>query len=411
MRNALTLAPLMLALILTSCAGAIDKTLYSAAEKVTERDRITGLRSLSFQDRKEQIKQADAGAASLLKKYGNNINERVSRFQYRRLKEIFERIHKISHFRDEKWTVVLLPEKSFNAFVTGGTFVFAHLGFMEFCNDNEVAAVIGHEIGHITANHSFEKSSYLLAAALADAKNLKKEGYAEGFNRNQEAEADKISVLYSALAGYDPQAASDVWVKMMRKGSDSAHMTRTHPMNDDRARNNAAWAKQVRRYYTPGKINPDFGKLLVKNVLWDASGDELEAGKGGGVAAALSAAADTAIKHYGAKMERERMRQRTQFAESVRRVVRIVENPQILQGGKTMRVGFQYLGNIQLNNIGFASVVQVGSHSLRMTGNSGGPITPGMSFYMSFSDPRLPDYAPYILNGQAGFGWNITDAR
>jgi len=58
----------------------------------------------------------------------------------------------------------------------------------------------------------------LLAAALADAENLKKEGYAEGFNRNQESEADKIGILYTALAGYDPQAASDIWVKMMRKG-------------------------------------------------------------------------------------------------------------------------------------------------------------------------------------------------
>ncbi|QMU56453.1 MAG: M48 family metalloprotease [Candidatus Mycalebacterium zealandia] len=213
--------------------GEIDKFLHSVTESVTEKDKITGLRSLSLQDRKAQIKQADSAALSTIKKYGSNINERVSRSQYLRLKKIFERVHKVSHLRDEKWTVVLLPEKSFNAFVTGGTFVFANLGFMEFCNDDEAAAVIGHEIGHVTANHAFEMHSYLLAATLADAKNLKKEGCA-------------------ALAGYDP---------------------------------------------------------------------------------------------------------------------------------------------------------------LVLRANSGGPITPGMSFYVSFSDPNLLNYVPYIQNGQAKLNFKITDVR
>ncbi|MGI9559157.1 MAG: M48 family metallopeptidase [Thermodesulfobacteriota bacterium] len=390
--------------------GEIDKFFHSITEGVTEKDKITGLRSLSFYDRKAQIKEADAHAASILKQYGGNINERVSRSQYSRLKKIFERVHKVSHFRNEKWKVVLLPKEDFNAFVTGGTYVFANLGFMKFCNDDEVAAVIGHEIGHVVANHQFESRSYMIAAVLADAKNLKKTGYAEGFNRNQEAEADKIGVMYSALAGYDPEAGSTVWIKMMKKGIDHASMTRTHPMNEDRARNNAKYAKQVKQYYTSGKINPDFEKLLVKNVLWNASGSELEAGEGGGLAAVLSAAADTAVKHYGAKAERESMRQRTEFVKSVEKVVRMVQNPQISQDGKTMRVGFQYVGNIQLNNISFVSMVTVGEHSLELSGNSGGPITPGLSFYVDFSNPNLAGYAPYIYRGQAGISYEVTAA-
>ena len=408
------LIAITLAVVPTARAGIfgdIDKFLHSVTEGVTEKDKITGLRSLSLQDRKAQIKQADSHAASVIKQYGGNINERVSRSQYRRLRNIFERVHKISHYRDERWTVVLLPDKEFNAFVTGGTYVFAYLGFMEDCNDDEVAAVIGHEIGHVVANHSFEKQSYMIAAELADAKNLKKEGYAEGFNRNQEAEADRIGVMYMALAGYDPQAASTVWVRMMQKHGDQAYMTRTHPMNDQRARNNAHYAQQVRQYYTPGEINHDFENLLVKNVLWDASSDELEAGEGGGLAALLSAAADTTVKHYGAKIEREQMRQRTQFVEAVNNLVQQTTQPEVSFDGTTMRVVFQYLGNIQLNNISFASAVQVSQYSLQMSGDSGGPIKPGMSFYVSFSDPNLPNYAPYIQNGQASFGFRVTDAR
>ena len=414
MRKIVAVIPVCLAFLLSSCAGSIDKALYSIAEGLTEKDKITGLRSLSLQDRKEQIKKADSHARDIIKKQGGNINEGVSRSQYRRLQRIFERIHKVSHFRDEKWTVVLLPDKEFNAFVTGGTYVFANLGFMEFCNDDEVAAVIGHEIGHVVANHSFEAHSYMVAAALAGAKNLEKEGYAEGFNRNQEAEADKIGVMYMALAGYNPDMASGFWNRLTKKYGDRVSMTRSHPMNEQRAKNNAHYAKQVRQYYTQGKTNPNFEKLLVKNILWDASGSDLEVGKGGGLAAAFSAVADTTIKHYGAKAEREQMRQRQnqqQFTEAVGRLVRVVESAQVSQDGATMRIGFQYVGDVELNNISFSSDVVVGQHRLQMTSDSGGPIKPGMSFYVLFQGHDLPSYAPYIQSGQADIRYSVINAR
>ncbi len=405
--------------------GEIDKFLHSVTEGVTEKDKITGLRSLSFQDRKQQIQEGDASAASKLKEYGGNINKKVSRSQYRRLKKIFKRVHKVSHFRDEKWTVVLLPDKDFNAFVYGGTYVFAHLGLMEFCNDDEVAIVIGHEIGHIAANHRFEKQSYILAATLAGAKNLKKKGYAEGFNRNQEAEADKIGVLYTALAGYDPKAGSSVWVRRLnREPGDRAYLTRIHPMNEERARNNAKFAQQVNQYYTPGKINPDFEKLLVKNVLWDASGGEAEAGKGGGLVALLSAAADTATKHYGAKSERENMKQRVGYdrrqtraakAELINEASRLVSQTgqtQISPDGQTMTATFTYSGNAQLRNIQFESQITLaGYRPLVLRSNSGGPVTSGMSFLVRFSNPALANYAPYLTSGQAGLNFKITDVQ
>lgn len=427
MRKVTALVLAVIGLTLASCVGTVDKALFSVAEGVTEKDRITGLRSLSFQDRKAQIKEGDEYAKKVVKKYGGNTNERVSPSQYRRLKRIFERIHKVSHFRNEKWTVVLLPDKQFNAFVTGGTYVFANLGFMEFCNDAEVAAVIGHEIGHITANHSFEKSSYMLAATLADAKNLKKTGYAEGFNRNQEAEADKIGVLYTALAGYDPKAASRVWVRLMQQGRDKAYLTRTHPMNEQRARNTAAVAKQVRLYYTPGKINPDFEKLLVKNVLWDASGGEAEPGKGGGLAALLSATIDTAAKHYGAKIERENMKRRVESSDdrqtgltatkaelinSASRVIRQTGQAQISPDGQTLTAAFTYSGGVRLRNIQFESQVTLaGYKTLVLRSYSGGPVTPGMSFLVRFSDPALAGYSPYLANGRAGLNFRITDVQ
>ncbi len=423
MRNFATLIPFAIAISLTSCVGTIDKALYSIAESVTEKDRITGLRSLSFQNREQQIQEGDAFAASFLKKYGDNINEKVSSSQYRRLKKVFERVHKVSHFRNEKWTVVLLPDKDFQAFVTGGTYVFANLGFMEFCSDAEVAAVIGHEIGHITANHPFEGNSYLLAATLAGAKNLKKEGYAEGFSRNQEAEADKIGIMYMALAGFNPEKSSGFW-KRLTDGQ--ASMTRTHPMHEQRARNNANLARQVWQYYTPGKINPDFEKLLVRNVLWDASGGEVEAGKGGGLLATLSAAVDTATKHYGAKSEREDMRRRVEASggqtqaghaqaeliSAASQVVRQIGQAQISPDGQTMTATFRYSGGKQLRNIQFESQITLAGYKpLISRSNSGGPINPGMSFLVQFADSTLANYAPYLKSGQAGLSFRIIGVQ
>ena len=99
----------------------------------------------------------------ILQKY-DRLNAGVDRRSYNRLLGIFQRVHSVSHFANENWKIVLLPEDGFNAFVTGGTYVAVYQGLMdEVRDDAAVAAVIGHEIGHVAANHVFEKQQLMIA--------------------------------------------------------------------------------------------------------------------------------------------------------------------------------------------------------------------------------------------------------
>ncbi len=131
---------------------SIDKGLYDVAEAVTETDRVTGQRALSTANRSQQIAQGNQYVEKMLqdeRKKGRRVDAALDARQYQRLVRIFDRIHPVSHLRQERWKPVLIDRDSFNAFTTGGTYIVVHLGLMKQLNDAEVAAVVGHEIATV----------------------------------------------------------------------------------------------------------------------------------------------------------------------------------------------------------------------------------------------------------------------
>lgn len=131
-------------------------------------------------------------------------------------------------------------------------------GFMEQLNatDDEIAQVMGHEIGHALAGHGAEKMSVQLAsniavliasAALANNsqefqnnQTLLTVGALAFVNlpnsRNAETEADRIGIELAARAGYDPAAAVTLWEKMHKKaGGTRMDFLSTHPSPENRA--------------------------------------------------------------------------------------------------------------------------------------------------------------------------------
>ena len=82
----------------------------------------------------------------------------------------------------------------------GGTYIFVNKGFMDDVkDDDELAAVVGHEIAHVTANHLGEQSSYTMAAMLRGSKGVKKESFQAAFTFKSEEEADEVGTLYATL--------------------------------------------------------------------------------------------------------------------------------------------------------------------------------------------------------------------
>ena len=124
------------------------------------------------------------------------------------------------------WEFALFQDPTPNAFALPGGKVGVHTGLFKVVNDrNELAAVMAHEVAHVTARHSAERmtremaigaglmgigaaTSPAAADILAQAATL---GIVLPFSRTQELEADEIGLIYMAMAGYDPRAAIDVW--------------------------------------------------------------------------------------------------------------------------------------------------------------------------------------------------------
>ena len=298
--------------------SAIDSGLGAISEKSTSVDRVTGKRVINLYDRESQIKQADSEAHSLIINLATKkvrLNQSASEKEYARLQKIFNRVHAVSHFRNESWTPILIDAPEQNAFVNGGTHVFVYLGLMkDLKRDDELAAVVAHEIAHIAANHRFEQDSHVKAARLLGSKSARRKHFNNAFTHEQEEEADKIGVLYMALAGYNPHAAPKVWEKFFSQYGDANAISRTHPLNSERLRDTHKIAQQVQQYYSPGVRNSNFAQLLRKNVLWDSeqSATGPAAGKGGGFLLFLESVASGMKQHNAAKKEESRQQQEYQ---------------------------------------------------------------------------------------------------
>lgn len=172
------------------------------------------------------------------------LNARVQRVGARLVRAIGQ--------QPSKWEFRLLRDGTPNAFALPGGKVGVNIGLFKVARtDDQLAAVLGHEIGHVMAHHSAERISRQLlveqglnlgGAALgtnpqvvqlaASAATL---GVILPFSREQEAEADQIGLQYMARAGYDPRAAITLWQNFARLGgSGTPEFLSTHPAPGNR---------------------------------------------------------------------------------------------------------------------------------------------------------------------------------
>jgi predicted Zn-dependent protease len=156
-----------------------------------------------------------------------------------------------------QWDFVVFESDQLNAFALPGGNVGVFEGMMRLVDgDDELAAVVGHEVGHVLARHSAERISSQQLSRLGigvAAAALGAGGYADPrtaqallgagtqygillpFSRGQELEADRIGMVLMAQAGYDPEAAIDFWRKMQEAGgAKPPAFLFTHPADEQR---------------------------------------------------------------------------------------------------------------------------------------------------------------------------------
>ncbi len=347
---------LLASLSVAGCAD-IDKALYDVSNSVSSVDRVTGERSLNFYNREDQIAKSNAEVEQLLsQKYtsqGKKLNGQLDPAGYKRVQEIFRRVHQVSHMRGEQWDVILIPEDSFNAFVTGGSFVIVHEGLLkELKSDDELAYVIGHEIAHVSADHVYESQSYSVGAMMAGSKSAQRDSFQSAFTHKNEEEADMIGLLYSTLAGYNPEKAALSWERMGDKYGYHATTYSTHPIAIERAENLRKWALAYKQYYMPGKINPNYAEILRSNSVFGKQEESMAApGEGAGVGAFFGTVLGSLSTRENAKQEEARQSQRIAFIKTTQNNLRLVSKDYVDQ--HRAKVTLRYSGMVSLKNMMF----------------------------------------------------------
>jgi predicted Zn-dependent protease len=134
------------------------------------------------------------------------------------------RVARNTPIADWDFKFFVLDDDSLNAFTIGGGYVYVHRGLMPYLNSEaQLAAVLGHEIGHNVARHPArgQAQAVLLGvgalatailtgnAAISEMANLGAEAWYQGYGRDHESEADRLGLEYAARSGYRPQAMGD----------------------------------------------------------------------------------------------------------------------------------------------------------------------------------------------------------
>lgn len=225
-----------LALLMSGCATHQSPTGRSQMLMHSEAD-MAQLGQASFAQLKQQEKVSNnqAGIA-----YVNCIADRIT-----------------SVLPAQQWEVVLFDSPLVNAFALPGGYIGVYTGMLNVAeNEDQLAAVMGHEVAHVLARHSNEKVSRSqmtdtglqllnvgLSAAGVESAGTLTQLAALGTNvlitlpygREQETEADVMGVELMARAGFDPAASVDLW-RNMAKASEGAppEMLSTHPSHGTR---------------------------------------------------------------------------------------------------------------------------------------------------------------------------------
>ena len=178
-----------------------------------------------------------------------------------------------------QWEFNLVSSNEVNAFCMPGGKIVVYEGLLPVTQDEaSLAIVLGHEIAHAVAKHSAEQlskktrqqyatqiggsvlSSVAQTKGLGDAVSLIEMAAQVGFNfanlkysRDNETEADRLGLIFAAMAGYDPQLAIPFWQRMAQQsgGSSKSEIFSDHPSDEKRIAELQKRMPEALQYYTP----------------------------------------------------------------------------------------------------------------------------------------------------------------
>lgn len=211
-------------------------------------------------------KVVDSGDAEMVKRVGNRIANAVTKY--------YNDQGKPQILEGYNWEFNTIQSDEVNAWCMPGGKVMVYTGLFAITqNETALAIVLGHEIAHAIAKHGSERMSQALVQQLGgmaleialdkepeQTRNLFLISYGIGshvgailpWSRQQETEADKFGLIFSAMAGYDPREAIPFWQRMSSAGGASPpEFLSTHPADDTRMENLKQFMPEALKYYSP----------------------------------------------------------------------------------------------------------------------------------------------------------------
>lgn len=204
--------------------------------------------------------------AQMVKNVGRKVSQAVEEFM--KQKGLSSRL------QGYKWEFNLVNNNEVNAWCMSGGKVVVYSGLLPVTQtETALACVMGHEIAHAVARHGGERMSQgliqqagglALDVAMAQkpqlTRNILLQSYGVGstlgllaYSRTQESEADKMGLIFMAMAGYDPGEAVGFWERMSKASGGKAQLEllSTHPSDATRIADIKAYLPTARKYYKP----------------------------------------------------------------------------------------------------------------------------------------------------------------
>jgi predicted Zn-dependent protease len=223
---------------------------------------VSGQSDFMLMSQEQEISLGREEHPNILKQYGKYGHVELQAY----VEMVGQRLAAVSHRSDLSYHFTLLDSPEVNAFALPGGYVYITRGLLSYLNSEaEMAAVLGHEIGHVTARHGARQYSAAMATGLGvtlgsilvpelrqqsaqDLLNVLGTALLRGYGREHELEADRLGAEYLARSGYDPQAMIQVIRVLKNQEQFELQLAReenrepriyhgvfsTHPDNDQR---------------------------------------------------------------------------------------------------------------------------------------------------------------------------------
>jgi predicted Zn-dependent protease len=247
---------------------------YCSTVPITGRSQLhlissADLNALSFQQYSEFLQQnklsTDVQNTNMVKSVGLKIQKAVENY--------FAQHNLSNDLKGYAWEFNLIESPEVNAWCMPGGKVVVYTGILPITeNETGLAVVMGHEISHAVAQHGAERMSQGLMQELGGValsvaiqnepqttQNIFMTAYGVGstigvmlpYSRTQESEADRLGLIFMAMAGYNPNAALDFWTRMSQNntGGSPPEFLSTHPSDKTRIANLKSYMPEALQYY------------------------------------------------------------------------------------------------------------------------------------------------------------------